>query len=181
MDKLNETLRNHKSITQSTLGTIASMGLEKAGQKVAGVLVTPAVWMLNHSVDGSKPGAVDVGLYASGFFSGGAATIVGLFKSHVDDDMNRKLALIRKNEDPKYAPFIQNCYDYGSSPAGINAQTIASKGGTAWKHSTGLWVYITDAQGRMIKDFKPKSYVVIYQPKQPLVKQNGKLVWGITR
>lgn len=181
MDDVAQTLRNHKNLTQSSVGTIASMALEKAGQKVAGVLVTPAVWTLNYGVDGSRPGVVDVGLYAAGFFSAGAATVVGLFKSLMDDEMNKKLEIIRSRENQKYAPFIKNCYNFSASPAPINAQKVASLGGTAWKDPIGLWVYITDVKGRMVKDFKPKLYTVMYQPKHPLRMQNGKLVWGIVR
>lgn len=182
MDNVAQTLRNHKNLTQSSLGTIASMALEKVGQKVAGVFITPAVWTLNYGVDGSKPGVVDVGLYAAGFFSAGAATVVGLFKSHMDDDMNKKLEVIRSKENPKYAPFIKNCYSFGYAPAAVNAQKVASLGGTAWKDPIGLWVYITDAKGRMVKDYKPKSYTVMLQPKTPLqVGKNGELVWGFVR
>lgn len=181
MDKTAQTLREHKNITQTVAGTIASMGLEKAGQKVAGVLVTPAVWAINYGADGSQPNAIDIGIYASGFISSVGGLAVGVVKSIVDDDMNKKLAIIQAKENPKYAPFIQSCYSFSSSAAAINAQIIASLGGTAWKDPIGLWVYITDARGMMIKDFKPKSYVMLYQPKPSLVKKNGKFIWGMVR
>lgn len=95
--------------------------------------------------------------------------------------MNKKLVEVQRREPPKLAAYIKNCYHYGSAAAAINAQIIASEGGTAWLHPNGLWVYITDAYGRMVKDFKPSVYVVIYQPKEPLVRKNGKFVWGSVR
>jgi len=64
----------------------------------------------------------------------------------------------------------------------INATTIASKGGTAWKHPVGLWVYITDIRGYLISDFNPKSAIEIYRPKQPLKRANtGKFYWEVIR
>jgi len=181
MDKTVKVVADHKNLIQSAGGSIASMGLDHVGQKVGGVLVTPAVWALNHGTSGAVPDEADIGIYAAGFLSAGASISVGLLKAHVDDDMNRKLMEVQRNEQSQWAPYIKNCYHFGSSAAAINAQIIASKGGTAWRHPNGLWVYITDARGRMIKDFKPKVYVIIYQPKEPLVRKNGKFVWGITR
>lgn len=181
MEKAIKTLDDHKNLIQSGTGTIASIGLDKIGQKTAGILVTPAVWTLNYGTTGAKPDATDAGIYATSFVSVGASIAVGLLKAHVDDDMNQKLAEVRRTEKSSWAAHIKNCYHFGSAAPAINAQVIASMGGTAWKHPNGLWVYITDARGLMIKDFKPNIYVVIYQPKEPLIKKNGKFVWGITR
>ena len=157
------------------------MGLEKIGQKIAGVIVTPAIWAMNYVANGNRPDVVDIGLYAAGYFSAGASTGVSLLKSHVDDDMNQKLLSIQRKENPKWAPFIKNCYHFNYTLPPINAMTIAGLGGTTWKDLNGLWVYITDARGRMVKDFKPKSFVIMYQPKHPLIKRNGKFVVGVTR
>ena len=46
--------------------------------------------------------------------------------------------------------------------------TIAGKGGTAWLHPNGLWVYLIDASGKLVVDFEPKTAVKIYQAKLPL-------------
>lgn len=181
MEKTVKAFEDHKNFIQSGAGTIASIGLDKIGQKAAGTLITPAVWTLNYGATGTKPDVTDAGIYASGFVSFGASIAVGLLKAHIDDDMIQKLSEIRRTEKPIWAPHIKSCYQFSSAAPAINAQIIASMGGTAWKHPNGLWVYITDARGLMIKDFKPNVYVVIYQPKEPLVKKNGKLVWGITR
>lgn len=181
MDKTTVKIEDNRNLIQTVSATVASMGLEKSGKKVAGVLIMPAVWLFNYAFLKAKPDSADLGIYATGFVSAGASLTVGLLKSHVDDDMSKKLAEVQRRELPKLAPYIKNCYHFSSAPAAINAQTIASQGGTAWLHPNGLWVYITDAYGRMVKDFKPKLYVVIYQPKEPLVRTNGKFVWGIVR
>lgn len=178
---MNDTVRGNKNVIQTASGTIASMGLDKLGKGAAGVAVTPAVWVLNYGVDGSKPSSVDAGIYASGFLSAGAATVVGLFKSVVDDDMARKLERAKQHELPKYRPFIKNCYGFSHAPALINAQHIASQGGTAWQSASGLWVYITDAKGKMIADYKPRSAVVTYQPKFPFQRRGNKFIWGAIR
>ncbi len=182
MENLSKTIRNHKNTTQTISGTIAAIGLEKVGQKTAGVLVTPAVWVLNYSADGSKPSGVDAGIYASGFLSAGASVAVSLMKSVLDDDLQRKFEMATKSEPPKYAPFIKTCYHFASNPQLINAQRIASKGGTAWMHSNGLWLYITDSRGNMVADYKPKSAVKVYQPVYPFQRNNnGSLIWGQTK
>ncbi len=185
MDNTAKAIENHKNIIVSTNSTIASIGLTKAGQKVAGVLVAPAVWALNYASSGSKPGEVDVGLYAMGLFgsiASVAAIVTGTMKAVVDDDIDRKLREVQASEDPRYAKFIKPCYRYGMMAPQINATTIASKGGTAWKHPNGVWVYITDIRGYLVHDFKPKTAVITYQPNNPLKKgNNGGFVWGVKR
>jgi len=185
MDQTAKAIENHKNLIQSTSGTIASIGLTKAGEKMAGVLVTPAVWVLNYSANGSTPDKVDVGLYATGFFgtlAASGAVVTGTVKAVVDDDMDTRLREIQAGEDPRYRRFIKACYRYGMMPPQINAMTIAGKGGTAWKHVNGLWVYITDARGYLVNDYKPRKAVVTYRPKLPLIKgSNGGLLWDTIR
>jgi len=185
MSNAAKVIENHQNLMQSTSGTIASIGLEKAGQKVAGVLVTPAVWALNYSTKGSTPDGIDIGLYATGF-AGALASVAaigtGILKAVIDDDIDEKLKQVMSYEDPKYRTFIKPCYRYGMSAPQINAMTIASKGGTAWLHQNGLWVYITDINNKLVMDFKPKTAVQIYQPKQPLIRDNqGLLKWKTVR
>lgn len=79
------TIHGNKNVIQTTGGTIASIGLEQSGKKIAGVLVTPATWTLNYVADGSKPSAVDLGIWASGFLSAPAAIVTGFLKAAVDD------------------------------------------------------------------------------------------------
>lgn len=182
MDKTAKAIENHKNIIQSTSSTIASIGLTKAGHKIGGVLVTPAVWALNYSAQGSTPDKTDVALYATGFFgtlaSAGAIT-TGLVKAAVDDEIDTKLREVQAGEEAKYRPFIKPCYRYAMNAPQINATTIASKGGTAWKHPNGLWVYITDIYGYLVNDFKPKKAVIVYRPVLPLKQgRNGRFLWS---
>lgn len=182
MEQTAKAIENHKNIIQGVSGTIASMGLTKIGRPIAGIVVTPAVWVLNYATQGSTPDAIDVGIFGSGFISGPGAIFTGLVKAAVDDDIDKKLREVKAGEDPRYAAFIQPCNRYASNAPQINAMTIASKGGTAWKHTNGLWVYITDARGKIINDFQPRKAVIIYRPKIPMIKgRDGRLVWDVIR
>ncbi|MCX2783672.1 hypothetical protein OQJ46_11815 [Microbulbifer thermotolerans] len=159
--------RNHKNTIQTLSGTIASIGLEQSGKKVAGSLITPATWALNYAAEGSKPGAVDIGLWATGFVSAPAAITTSVIKAVMDDDTQRKLSHVRSKEPAKYAKFIHPCSNYGSSAPEIVAMSIANKGGTAWISNIGLWVYITDARGNLVADYQPLDFLKIYRPKKP--------------
>ncbi|MDH5409146.1 MAG: hypothetical protein OEY00_11105 [Gammaproteobacteria bacterium] len=185
MGDVTEAVQRHRNLVQSSSGTIASITLTKTGQKVAGVLVTPAIWVYNYSTKGSTPDKIDYGIYGMGFFgalSSAAAIPVGIVKALVDDDTGNKLRLIRNSEEQKYRPFILPCSQYSMNAPQINAQTIASKGGTAWRHPNGLWVYIVDANGHLVHDFKPKRAAIIYQPNLPLKKTSrGTFYWGSHR
>jgi hypothetical protein len=175
-------VQDHKSIIQTTGGTIASIGLEQSGKKVAGALVTPATWVANYAADGSKPGAVDIGIWMSGFLSAPAAIVTSFVKAAVDDDIGRKLALVQAKEPAKSAPFIKACYNFGMASPAINAMTIANSGGTAWITSIGLWVYITDAKGRLVADYQPQEFVTIYRPKKPYrATSTGGFAWEVIR
>ncbi|WP_331347146.1 hypothetical protein [Cellvibrio sp. UBA7661] len=91
MDKVAARIEENRNLIQATSATVASMGLDKVGQKVAGVMVTPAAWLFNYTFLNAKPDAMDIGIYATGFVSAGASTTVGLLKSHVDDSMLKSL------------------------------------------------------------------------------------------
>lgn len=180
MDNVATTIKNQKNVIQSTSGSIASIGLEQTGKKIAGVLVTPATWAVNHIVDGSKPSVTDVGICIAGFFSAPASIATGFVKAIVDDDINRKLSLVQAKEPSQYASFIKACYNYGSASPSINAMTIANRGGTAWITSVGLWVYITDADDHLVADYEPREYVSMYRPKKPYrAKASGGFDWEV--
>jgi hypothetical protein len=185
MDRTAKAIENHKNLILTTNSTIASIGLTKAGLKIGGVIVTPAVWALNYTTEGAAPDGFDAGLYAMSFFgsiASVAAIGTGVMKAVVDDDIDRKLREVQAGEDPRYREFIKPCYRYGMMAPQINAATIASKGGTAWKHTNGLWVYITDVRGYLIHDHKPKKAVMTYRPKNPLKKaSSGGFIWESIR
>lgn len=182
METIADKVQQHKNLIQSTSGTIASIGLEKVGQKAAGYMVTPAVWVLNYSTQGSTPDKTDMAIWATGFISAGASIAVGLVKAVVDDDMDTRVREIQSKENSTYSPYIKACFRYGSAAPQINAMKIASSGGTAWRAPNGLWVYLTDAEGKLVSDFTPNSYVELYRPQQPLTKARaGGLVWNTLR
>jgi hypothetical protein len=141
MSNAEQFIKDHRSLLQSTGGTLASIALGKAGEKLAGNLVTPAIWVYNYADKGATPDGADAGIYLTGLAGGlaaPAAIATGMLKSVVDDDTAQKVAFVRKGELPKYRPFIVPCTIYGPGPSAINAQTIASKGGTAWLHPNGV-------------------------------------------
>lgn len=108
--------------------------------------------------------------------------MTGLLKAAVDDDINRKLALVQSKEPPRAANFIKACSNFGMASPSINAMTIANKGGTAWITSVGLWVYITDARDNLVADYQPKEFVTLYRPKKPYrANSNGGFDWEVLR
>ncbi len=175
-------INDNRNVIQTISGSVASIGLEQTGRRVAGVLVTPATWAANHAADGSSPGVVDVGIWLLGLISGPASIATGTIKAFVDDDINRRLAIVRSKEPSKYAKTIRACSDYGIASPAINAMTIANRGGTAWITNIGLWVYITDAKGQLVADYEPKEFVTMYRPKSPY-RQNasGGFDWEVVR
>lgn len=180
MESTAEAIKNHKNTIQTISGTVASIGLEQTGKQIAGALITPATWALNYAAEGAKPGAIDMGLWATGFISAPAAIATGVIKAIVDDDTHRKLENIRSKEPNQYSNFILPCSAFGSAAPGIVAMTIASKGGTAWLSNIGLWVYITDANARLVADYQPLDYLKIYRPKKPYqASENGSFNWEV--
>ncbi|GAB1260589.1 hypothetical protein [Aurantivibrio plasticivorans] len=182
MDNIAASVEAHKNKIQTGSGTVASIGLEMTGKTVAGALITPATWALNYASDGSKPGAVDALIYGSGFLSTPAAIATGVLKAAVDDDLNAKLSEVKRTDNQKFRSFFKACSHFAGNSPQINAMNIASKGGTAWKHPNGLWVYITDAKGQLVSDFQPRLFTEMYQPDQPLkVGANGGFKWSVKR
>ncbi|MFK5914035.1 MAG: hypothetical protein QM484_06645 [Woeseiaceae bacterium] len=175
MRDLAEKIDRNKNLVSSINQPLAVMGLDKVGQKVAGKLLTPAVWAVNYAVNGASPDNVDLGLFGTGLLGGvtGPASIVtGLLKAVVDDDMEQRLKLVRSGEKSEYRKNIVAAYHFASAPAAINAMTIASLGGTAWQHANGLWVYITNNK-LLVPNFRPQKYVKIYRPVWPLQSMGG--------
>lgn len=170
---------NTASNTGAFLGAISvEEVLGGAAGKVGGAIVQPAIWVAT----GASPDAVDYGLYAvglTGIFGAVAAGATGIVKGLVEDHTEQQMISIRAAEPAKYRPFLLPTTEYsGWSGMYINAMTIASKGGTAWMHKNGLWVYIVDAKGRLVPDYKPSSYKKLFQPALPLKQSaDGGYAW----
>jgi len=168
-------VRENFNIIQNTSGTIAAIGLEKIGKAAAGNLVTPAIWALNAATKNSTPSVVDVGIYASGFVSAPAAITVSTVKALSDDSINRKVNEIRLQHEAKYRQFILPVQNYGHNAPFFVAQEIASNGGTVWQGQNHQWVYITDARGLLVPDFKPNNFRQAMQPTFPFeLNKNNK-------
>jgi hypothetical protein len=171
MGNIAEKLERNQNLISSINQPLAVIGLDKIGQKTAGKLLTPAVWAANYAVNGKIPDKVDLGLFGTGLLGGaaGPASIVtGIVKAVVDDDLEQKIKVVRRNEKPEFRKNIKAAYHFGSAPAAINAMTIASLGGTAWQHTNGLWVYITDDNNLLVPNFQPQKFIKIYRPVWPL-------------
>jgi len=191
MGEISEFHERHHGVINKAAVTgsqkVAVMGLEKMGLKtlghVVGKVVTPAIWVWDYSKDGKLPDKTEVGLFGFGVLVEGAegpALAVEFLKAAIDDDIENKLKQVRQDEEPQYRKFIKACYNYGMSPPLINAQTIATRGGTAWRHKNGLWVYIEDIHGHPVANFKPHNAVAVFQPDMPLrTDGNGKFYFHL--
>ncbi len=169
----------HNSLSKGTASTVVSMQLAKIGTKVggatigkvAGAVVTPAIWVDDYIKTGSTPGAVDTLIYAVGFLEAPVAIFMGTFKSIMDDEIALKLEHVRSKEPQIYRKYIKPVSTSGGyAPPAITAIKLATKGTTAWYHPIGIWVYILDEKNKNVMDYVPVNATVIYQPKSPLKK-----------
>lgn len=165
-----------------------SLGAQAAGRVggVAGLIVQPAVWV----VTGTTPDALDGAIYTAGAIGtaigvaalGIAAAAVDFVRGGVNDEIARRLENVRRSEPRRYRPFILPASRYSAfGPGGSEPGAIGGDGGTAWKHPSGMWVYITDARGRLICDYEPRMATEIIRPIQPLSTRNGAVRWERTR
>lgn len=183
-DYINNSSNVGKEVSQTIASETISRGLEAAlkaknvagaGVKagLAGALVQPAVWILS----GKAPQPGDIPLWglgtivslAGGAIGSGATIVTGLVKAAVEDHEDKEVAAAVQKEPEKYRPFITSVRNYGASGRGIVAMTIANHGGVAWRVSkTSTWVYIADAKGRLVCDYRPAFAYAIYAPELPL-------------
>lgn len=149
---------------------------------VAGLAVQPAAWY----VTGTGPDAADAFIYGTGFAAlaggallAGAGTVAGFVKAGVDDYVSTLVADARLSEPEAMRSGIcaTDEFDFWASNNHTTAMRIANKGGVAWKHSNGVYVYIKDNEGLPICDYAPQSYVEIYRPKIPLQRNGTGVLW----
>lgn len=141
-----------------------------------GLLVQPAVWIAT----GSRPDAADAANYGMGVLAaitGSAfASIPGiagaLVKGWADDVTAEKLEEARADEEARYRSGITPVGDYSFMASGgaIQAREIASYGGSTWLHPNGLWMFIHDANNRLVCDFQPRVATRRCAPVLPLVR-----------
>lgn len=148
------------------------LGLRGAAGGLAGSLVQPAVWVIS----GNAPQPGDVALWglgtvvslAGGAIGSGATMVTGVVKALVEDHEDGIIAQAVANEPARYRPFIKSVRNYGASGRGIVAMTIANHGGVTWRVGPATWVYITDATGKLVCDYRPAYAMEIYAPTLPL-------------
>lgn len=182
-DLINNSSNTGREATQQ----IASLTLERLAQAatqagrsgtarglgIAGALVTPAVWVLSGEAPTSSEAAFwGLGTVASvvgGTIGAGATMVTGLVKARLEDREDREIAEAIANEPARFRPFIRSVRHYsGWSGRGIEAMTIASHGGVCWRIGRSSWVYIRDAQDRLICDYRPQHAYEVYGPTLPL-------------
>ena len=168
----------HNALKKNIGSTIVSMTLDKAGTRL-GAVVAPAVWIHDYTKHGKTPDIGDYSIYAGAFMSGPAAIVSGLFKSAVEDEIESKLIHVKSVEPALYRDWIRPCYGYTNSAPRISAMTIVGTGTTVWHHPIGIWVYITDANGAPVMDYKPVNPTVVFRPDSPLKKsKSGGYFWS---
>lgn len=176
-----QTLEDNRLASMALSTGAASQGVARRFGGVAGNAVQPVVWVLDARANGNTPDKVDAGLWVFGLFGGiasGAAFVTGLVKAFVDDNTRQKLEEVRRSEPAARREFIHACVNRGGQGRQFNnAMKVAMQGGTAWKHPNGLWVFITDAAGRLIVDYEPQQADEILGPTLPLKEVRGGYQW----
>lgn len=175
-DFINNSSNTGKHVTQTVASITLTEVLKKGGRAAlgtgAGALVEPAVWLLS----GKAPQPGDVALWGGGtvvgivggFFAGLGVAGAGLIKALVEDNEDKLIQAAIQAEPAQFRPFITSVRAYGTSGRGIVAGTIASHGGVAWRVGPATWVFIRDAKGRLICDYKPKFSYETNGPVLPL-------------
>lgn len=168
---MSDIIDSNSSVIQTAIGHLAAEGLERAGKGALGMVISPATWAYSYATQGSTPSSVEVGIWgvslAGGIF--GPVTLAAEYiKALVDDDITRKLALVRQGEPNRFRPGILALVGW-SSPSAL-AGEFAAAGGVAWQHPNGIWVSVVDGKKRMISDYRPLKYQAIYRPIWPLQK-----------
>ncbi|MBP0464496.1 hypothetical protein J5Y09_11320 [Roseomonas sp. PWR1] len=175
-DLINNSSNMGREVTQTIASTTLEQGLRVAGRAgagtVAGALVQPAVWVLS----GRPPQPGDVALWGGGVVAGivagtfgaVASAVTGVIKAAVEDHEDGIIEAAKAREPARYRPFITSVRNYGASGRGIVAMTIANHGGVTWRVGPATWVYITDAMGRLVCDYRPVFAHEIYGPILPL-------------
>ncbi|MBS8225078.1 hypothetical protein [Vannielia litorea] len=175
------------SIT-NVLVTVTSEGVSRAlggGVRggVAGLVVQPAVWIAT----GTGPDAGDTVIYGAGVAGvvAGAimavpAIVTGVVKAAVDDHTATLVEEVRQKEPAEFRASILGTddYSYWASNNHITAMTIAAAGGVAWKDKNGVYCFVRDAKGRLVCDYRPKSYEALYFPMLPLTKVGNGFKWS---
>jgi hypothetical protein len=177
-----ETVATHaaqKAAVKSPQSLLAKVPGKVVG-KVAGGVIEPITWIAEGEAE-----TVDIGLWLMAFGGGmlaGSAFAVGLLKALLDDATLEMLKEVHRDEPKQYRSGILPALKYSSfAGARINAMTIASKGGTAWRHPNGLWVYLTEPKSKDLIIYVPRNWTEIYTPLEPPKRGRNGYLWRAYR
>lgn len=194
-DFLDEMIQNNPTWENTILGTVGTVASELLGNikfkeqlevwKVhgfgwaAGAIIQPLVW----AYQGNTGDLGDKLLYGLGLIPplGLAAGAVGIWKSIVDKKVLEKVDEIKAGEPYNLAKTLYPTatYHWTAQPEQC-AQMIARKGGVAWQHANGQWVFSKlEKNGKTILtcDTKPKNAVKIVGPELPLRWAGDGFIW----
>jgi hypothetical protein len=175
-DLINNSSNMGREVSQTIASVTLEQGLSVAGRAgagtVAGALVQPAIWVLS----GRPPQPGDMALWGGGVVAGiltgaiggVASAVTGVIKAAVEDHEDGLIEAAKAREPARYRPFITSVRNYGASGRRIVAMTIANHGGVTWRVGPATWVYLTDAMGRLVCDYRPSFAYEIYGPILPL-------------
>lgn len=168
----------HNALKKNTGTTPVSMSFDKADGK-PDAMVSPAVWVHDYVKKGKSPRVSNYNIYAGGAVSASASIVTSLFKSIVDDEIKNKLNHVKSIEPALYRNWIKPCHGYTNSAPIICAIAVADTGTTVWHHPIGIWLYVTDANGKPVVDYKPVNPTIVYRPDLPLRKsKTGGYYWS---
>ena len=179
------TIRNSATNTGVTVAAESISRVLGGGVRggLAGLVVQPAVWVAT----GSGPDAGDAFIYgtgAVGVFAGSLvaipAIITGAIKAAVDDHTQTLVdeAKLGERQQVRNGILPVGDYDFWASARHIQSMEIASRGGVAWQHPNGAYMFIKDANGYPVADFRPNVYSRIYHPHLPLrIARPGRVRW----
>lgn len=179
-----------ENMTKQAGTTVAAFCVERAlgGMRggIAGLAVEPIVW----AVSGEGPDAGDAFIYgvgAVGAFAGSLlalpAMVTGFIKAAVDDHTAALVASARLDEPEAVRNGILSVAEYSFAASGghIQAMTIASFGGVAWRHPNGVYLFMRDAAEHLVCDYVPRRFTRIYRPIIPLRKNGDRVYWTSDR
>ena len=149
---------------------------------IAGLVVQPVVW----AVSGNGPDAGDAFIYGMGAIGVAAgailaipAAVTGMVKAVVDDHI-QGLVDAAKLDEPQAVRggiFCVDEYSFAASGGHIQAMTIAGKGGVAWEHPNGVYLFMRDAAELPVCDYRPRSFKTLYKPLIPLQPAGDSVRW----
>ncbi|WP_237215383.1 hypothetical protein [Falsiroseomonas oryziterrae] len=152
---------------------VVGKGLGGAVGGTAGAFIEPAIWVLQDQPvpkeDKIKWAVTAAPGVAAGPFGMVAGAVTGVFKGVIDGMEDDYVNQARAREPEARRDFIRSVRFWDAGGSELVARSIAEHGGVAWRVSrAATWVYIADATGKLVCDYKPSFSYEIYKPDLPL-------------